>query len=36
MQTIFVVENRFDSLNFTLTSAMTRAARNLSRTRCLG
>jgi hypothetical protein len=36
MQTIFVVENRFYGLNFTLKSVMTRAVGNLSLTRCPG
>src|SRR5215470_6519594 len=37
MQTIFVVENRFCGLNFTLKGVMTRAAAsNLSLTRCPG
>ena len=36
MEINFVVENRFEGLNFTLKSVMTRAARHLSRTRCPG
>ena len=34
IEIIFVVENRFEGLNFTLKSVMTRAASNQSLTRC--